>query len=46
MSRSLGGVIGRWIYDVWIYDVFLSIVFGVVVGCVIAARICVSPRRG
>jgi NhaP-type Na+/H+ or K+/H+ antiporter len=34
VSRQLGGVIGRWIYETWIYEIVLSVVLGWLIGYV------------
>jgi hypothetical protein len=32
VSRNLGGVVGRWIYDTWIYSIIMSVVLGALIG--------------
>jgi NhaP-type Na+/H+ or K+/H+ antiporter len=45
ISRNLGGVIARWVYDVWIYRVLMSIVVGAIIGYVARKALRYAENR-
>jgi hypothetical protein len=45
VSRGLGGVIGRWIYETWIYEIVLSVVLGALIGYVARKSLRFAEKR-
>lgn len=46
ISRDVGGVIARWVYDIWIYGLVVSLVLGILIGYGARLSLRMAERRG